>query len=98
MAEDVAQIEADGSGSDTCPSAGGEEIGPAKWGQAGSRTCSALVSVFKSPCAETWLLSSNHHHQQRKAEKHGVLLAGCGGRGCCHPLPSRLLGLAVHAE
>lgn len=56
MAEDVAQIEADGSDSDTCHSERGEEIGPAKWGQTGSQTCSTLVSVFKSPCAATFVV------------------------------------------
>lgn len=55
MAEDVAQIEADGSDSDTCHSERGEGIGPAKWGHCGSQTCSILVSVFKSPCAATLL-------------------------------------------
>lgn len=60
MAEDVAQIEADGSDSDTCHSERGEEIGPAKWGQTGSQTCSTLVSVFKSPCAAATLLLSGN--------------------------------------
>lgn len=92
MAEDVAQIEADGSDSDTCHSERGEEIGPAKWGQTGSQTCSALVSVFKSPCAATLLLSSNQGgrggtDKKRGGQKmRGVRLVEGGGRGCCHPL------------
>lgn len=57
MAEDVAQIEADGSDSDTCHSERGEGIGPAKWGHRGSQTCSTIVSVFKSPCAATLFFS-----------------------------------------
>lgn len=70
MTEDVAQIEADGSDSDTCHSERGEEIGPAKWGQTGSQTCSTLVSVFKSPCAATLLLRSN---QEGEGEEKIVL-------------------------
>lgn len=67
MTEDVAQIEADGSDSDTCHSERGEEIGPAKWGQTGSQTCSTLVSVFKSPCAATLLLRSNQEGEGGEA-------------------------------
>lgn len=97
MTEDVAQIEADGSDSDTCHSERGEEIGPAKWGQTGSQTCSTLVSVFKSPCAATLLLRSN---QEGEGEEKSCW-APCGrwedGR-CCHPLASCLLGRALHTE
>lgn len=97
MTEDVAQIEADGSDSDTCHSERGEEIGPAKWGQTGSQTCSTLVSVFKSPCAATLLLRSN----QERGEQGEACCAPCGGwkdGRCCHPLASCLLGLALPTE
>lgn len=109
MAEDVAQIEADGSDSDTCHSERGEEIGPAKWGQTGSQTCSALVSVFKSPCAATLLLSSNQGGRGGQTKKEGgkkcVVCAlwkvedeAVAILFCSHPLPFRLLGLAVQNE
>lgn len=85
MAEDVAQIEADGSDSDTCHSERGEEIGPAKWGQTGSQTCSTLVSVFKSPCAAATLLLSGNQagrgwvgRPKAAKKKHGALIVEDG--------------------
>lgn len=63
MAEDVAQIEADGSDSDTCHPVRGKGIGPAKWGHSRSQTCSTLVSVFKSSCAATLFFSSHPCNQ-----------------------------------
>jgi len=50
-----------------------EEIGPAKWGQAGARTCSPLVRLLKSPCAETWLLSSNQQQQQQQKKRKSMV-------------------------
>lgn len=100
MTEDVAQIEADGSDSDTCHSERGEEIGPAKWGQTGSQTCSTLVSVFKSPCAATLLLRSNQEGEGGGSRgRHVVLLVGRWKDGrCSRPLASCLLGLALPTE
>lgn len=63
MAEDVAQIEADGSDSDTCHPGRGKGIGPAKWGHSRSQTCSTLVSVFKSSCAATLFFSTHPCNQ-----------------------------------
>lgn len=69
MAEDVAQIEADGSDSDTCHPGRGKGIGPAKWGHSRSQTCSTLVSVFKSSCAAT-LFFSTHPCSQTPSPQH----------------------------
>ena len=105
MAEDVAQIEADGSDSDTCHSERGEEIGPAKWGQTGSQTCSTLVSVFKSPCAATLSLSSNQGGGRggRGVEKKAKKIMVCSlwkmeDEAVAILFLPYLLGLAVHAE
>lgn len=69
MAEDVAQIEADGSDSDTCHIERGKGIGPAKWGHSRSQTRSTLVSVFKSSCAATLFFSSHPCNQTPLPQK-----------------------------
>lgn len=101
MAEDVAQIEADGSDSDTCHSERGEGIGPAKWGHGGSQTCSTLVSVFKSPMCSNFVGACFFLKKKRKwggGNALAMLFVEHGRLGCCHPFPSCLQGLAVHAE
>lgn len=98
MAEDVAQIEADGSDSDTCHTERGKGIGPAKWGHSRSQTCSTLVSVFKSSCAATLFFSSHPCNQTPPPNVWNMLHVENGGLGGYRPLPSCLWGSTVRAE
>lgn len=89
MAEDVAQIEADGSDSDACHPERGKGIGPAKWGHSRSQTCSTLVSVFKSSCAATLFFSSHPCNQTPSPQNGQTVVHGAWGMGAwkgCQPL------------
>lgn len=83
---EIAQIEADGSGSNRVPP--GKGIGPAKWGHSRSQTCSTLVSVFKSSCAATLFFSSHPCSQTPHPLKNcGTRSMWKGGAWEGRPLP-----------